>query len=176
MKKNVLIFGLLSGLIITAMMVYSTISISNNDFKGDMILGYATMLVAFSFIFVGIKNFRDKFNGGAVTFGKAFRIGLYITLIASTMYVGVWLVEYYLFVPDFIEQYTACALRDAKAGGATPAELTKQAADLADYAALYKSPFFVVLLTYMEVFPIGLVITLISALILKRKTPAVATA
>ena len=175
MKKNVLIFGLLSGLIITAMMVYSSISISNNDFKGNMILGYATMLVAFSFIFVGIKNFRDKFNGGAVTFGKAFRIGLYISLIASTMYVAVWLVEYYLFIPDFIEKYTACAMRDARASGATPAELTKQAADLADYAKMYKNPFFVVLLTYMEVLPIGLVIALISALILKRRTPAVVT-
>jgi hypothetical protein len=176
MKKNVLIFGLLSGLIITAMMVYSTVRISNNDFKGNMILGYATMLVAFSFIFVGIRNFRDKFNGGVVSFGKAFQLGLYITLIASTIYVLVWLVEYYFFVPDFIEKYTACSMRDAKASGASEAELTKQAAFLANYAEMYKNPLFVVLATYLEVLPIGLVISLISALILKKKTPAVATA
>lgn len=177
MKKNVLTFGLISGLIVTAMMIYGSIRLSNNeDFKASALLGYATMIVAFAFIFIGIKNFRDKHNGGTVSFGKAFRIGLYITLIASTMYVVVWLVEYYVFVPDFIEKYTACAMKNAKADGATEAELTKQAASLATYAKMYKNPLFVILLTYMEILPIGLVIALISALILKRKKPAVATA
>jgi hypothetical protein len=134
------------------------------------------MVVAFAFMFVGIKNFRDKYNGGVVSFGKAFRIGLYIALIASTMYVLVWLVEYYFFVPDFMEKYTACTMRDARASGASEAELTEKAAEMAKFTEMYKNPVWVVLITYAEILPVGLLIALISALILKRKTPAVATA
>src|SRR5687767_1803822 len=108
MKKNILIFGLISGLIITAMMVGATVSCYNNpDFKGNEVIGYAGMLIAFAFIFVGIKNYRDKYNQGVISFGKAFKIGFYIALIASTLYVLAWLIEYYLFMPDFMDKYTA---------------------------------------------------------------------
>jgi hypothetical protein len=177
MKKTVLVFGLIAGIIVTAMMLYSTISLSNHEnFKANAVLGYASMVVAFAFMFVGIKNFRDKYNGGVVSFGKAFRIGLYIALIASTMYVLVWLVEYYFFVPDFMEKYTACTMRDARASGASEAELTEKAAEMAKFTEMYKNPVWVVLFTYAEILPVGLLIALISALILKRKTPAVATA
>jgi hypothetical protein len=174
MKKIVLVFGLIAGLIITAMMVYSSIMIyQHENFKGNEILGYTTMLVAFSMIFVGIKNYRDKYNNGAITFGKAFKTGLYITLIASTMYVVVWLIEFYVFYPDFMEQYTACVMNDARSSGASEAVLAKKAAEMAKYGEMYKSPLFVILLTYAEIFPIGLVITLISALLLKRKAKPV---
>ncbi|HMF72176.1 MAG TPA: DUF4199 domain-containing protein, partial [Flavitalea sp.] len=85
MKKNVWVFGIISGLVVTAMMLYSAAKISRgDDFEGNEILGYTTMIVAFSFIFVGIKNYRDKYNQGVVSFGKAFKIGLLITLVAST--------------------------------------------------------------------------------------------
>lgn len=170
MKKIVLVFGLIAGLIITAMMVYSSIMIyKHENFKGSEVLGYTTMLVAFSMIFVGIKNYRDKYNNGVITFGKAFKTGLYITLIASTIYVAVWLVEFYVFYPDFMEKYTVCVMNDARSSGASEATLSKKAADMAQYGEMYKNPLFVVLLTYAEVFPIGLVITLLSALLLKRK-------
>src|SRR5688500_7026342 len=108
MKRNVIVFGLISGLIITAFMVYGTLMCYNNaDFDMSMAIGYASMIVAFSFIFVGVKNYRDKYNGGVISFGKAFKTGFYISLVASTMYVVVWLIEYYVFIPDFMEKYTA---------------------------------------------------------------------
>ena len=170
MKKNVLVFGLISGLIITGMMLYSMSQIYKGaEFKGNDFLGYAAMIVAFSFIFVGIKNFRERYNNGIISFGKAFKIGLYITLVASTIYVAVWLIGYYLFVPDFMDKYTVCVLKDAKSDGATPVELEKKATQMANFKELYKNPLFVVLITYSEVFPVGLVVSLISALILKRK-------
>lgn len=178
MKKTILVFGLIAGLIVTAMMLYSAAMIANHqDFKGNEVLGYTTMLIAFSFIFVGIKNFRDKHNQGVISFGKAFRIGLYITLIASTMYVVVWLVDYYVFIPDFAEKYAICALDKAKSKGATPAELKEQAAELAKFTEMYKNPLFVILVTYTEILPIGLIVSLISALLLKRRSrPEVQTA
>lgn len=176
MKKTILVFGLIAGLIVTAMMVYSASRIANHqDFKGNEILGYTTMLVAFSFIFVGIKNFRDKHNQGVISFGKAFRIGLYITLVASTLYVVVWLVDYYVFIPDFAEKYATCVMDKAKSSGATPTELNEQAAKMAQFTEWYKNPLFVILATYAEILPIGLIVSLISALLLKRK-PKVQTA
>lgn len=170
MKKNVIVFGLIAGLIVSTMMVGSSLSCYNNPgYEGNMIIGYAGMIAAFSFIFVGVKNFRDKYNGGVITFGKAFKTGLYISLIASTMYVGVWLFEFYVFIPDFMTHYTSHVIMAAKNEGATQAELDAKVAEMAQYNDWYKSPVLVILLTYMEVLPIGIVIALITALILKRK-------
>ncbi len=170
MKKNVLIFGTIAGLILLIVLVTSTIACYNSEnFNGNMWLGYGSMLVAFSLIFVGIKNVRDKVNNGSITFGGAFKVGLYIALIASTFYVVTWLFEYYLIMPDFMDKYTAHVLREAAKDGATVAELKGKKEDMAMYIDMYKNPFGVIVLTYMEVLPVGIVISLIAALILKRK-------
>ena len=171
MKKIVIVFGLIAGIIVSAMMLLSIAKCYNSsDFEGSMLIGYASMLLAFSFIFVGIKSFRDKHNEGIISFGKAFRIGLLISLIASTLYVIVWLVDYYLFVPDFMDKYAAHMLAEAKRNGASAAELAVQNSEMADYKEMYKNPFYVVLLTYSEILPVGLVVSLICALILKRSS------
>lgn len=174
MKKTVVVFGLISGLIITGMMVYQVAACCRNPERvTSEITGYATMLVAFAFIFIGIRHFRDKYQDGLISFGKAFRVGFLITLIASTMYVLVWLIDYHFFVPDFMDKYTRHMLFRAKADGATAAQLNEKAKDLSDYKELYKNPLFFILISFSEVLPIGLVITLISAAILKRKRKAV---
>lgn len=170
MKKIILTNGLISGIIVSAFMVYGTLSCYNNpDFEPNMVLGYAGMLLAFIFVFIGIKQFRDKINNGAISFGKAFLVGLYISLIASTIYVAVWLVEYYVFIPDFMEKYTASLLKTAQQNGAGLTELEQQKTEMAFYSNLYKNPIGVILLSYAEILPIGLLFTLISALILKKK-------
>ncbi len=179
MKKNVIVFGLIAGLIVSILMVLSMARCySDPNLEHSMLIGYASMVLAFSFIFVGIKNYRDKYNDGLITFGKAFKIGLYISLIASTIYVIVWMVDYYVFMPDFMDRYVAQALREAKASGVSPAELAEKAKDLAENQKLYKNPIMVVLFTYMEILPVGVLISLVAALILKRKpgTPIVAKA
>jgi hypothetical protein len=169
MKKNVLVFGLIAGLIITGMMIYSAaLCCANPEAKSNAVLGYASMIIAFSFIFIGIRNFRDKYNGGVISFGKAFQVGLFITLVASTIYVLVWLVDYYLFIPDFMDKYTQHVLHEARTGGATQLQLDEKAAEMADFKQLYKNPLFVILISYAEVLPVGLVVSLIGALILKK--------
>lgn len=170
MKKNVFVFGLISGIIITVMMVYSVARCyANPEAKDNVVLGYASMIIAFSFIFLGIKNYRDKYNGGMISFVKAFKIGLLITLVASTMYVAVWLVDYYLFVPDFMDKYAQHMLHQATADGATPLQLQEKAAEMESFKQFYKNPLFVILITYVEVLPVGLVVSLIGALILKKR-------
>src|SRR5688572_1375496 len=144
MKKNVIVFGLIAGFIVSILMVLGMANcIDKIDFDNSMIIGYTTMIIAFSFVFVGIKNYRDKYNGGLISFGLAFKTGLWITLIASTMYVVVWLIYYYFFVPDFMEIYTAHMIEKAKASGATAAELEKTMTDMAGYTEMYKNPLFV---------------------------------
>ena len=140
------------------------------DFNISLLIGYASMLIAFSFVFVGIRNYRDKYNEGVISFGKAFNIGIMIVLIASTIYVISWLVDSSFFIPDYMEKYAAHMLDQMKASGASQAEIDKQAKEMASFAAMYKNPFFNAMMTYVEILPVGLVVTLISAFILKRKT------
>src|ERR1051325_8248852 len=108
MKRIVIVCGLISGCIVSALMGIS-IFVSNEhpDYSTGMFIGYAAMVLAFSLIFIGVKMFRDKYNGGVVSFGKAFLVGLYITLIASTIYVATWALEYKYVFPDFMEKYSA---------------------------------------------------------------------
>lgn len=171
MKRIVITYGFIAGLIVTAFMVFATCAHYNNpDFQPSMILGFTGMFIAFTFVFLGIKNFRDKQNGGSITFAQALKIGALISVIASTCYVGVWLIEYYCFFPDFMEKYTAMELKRAQETGVTGAELMAMKEEMKKYAEWYKSPIMVVLMTYMEILPIGLIIALISSLILKKKT------
>ncbi|SFG76565.1 DUF4199 domain-containing protein [Pedobacter insulae] len=170
MKKNILIFGLISGLIASSMLIAMTVICYNSGkVEGNMWLGYTFMLVAFSFVFVGVKNYRDKFSDGMISFGKAFKIGIIITGIAASFYVLVWLICYYLFIPDFMERFTELTINNLKAEHTDPVKLKEQIEGIEFYKGMYKTPFGVILLTYMEILPLGILISLITALILKRK-------
>jgi hypothetical protein len=170
MKKNVFVFGTISGVILTTMMLYACIECyTNPDMKSNDVLGYAGMIAAFSFIYIGIRNYRDKYNSGTITFGKAFKAGFYMSLVASTICVGVWLVDYYIFIPDFLDKYILHVMKEAKADGATAAELQEKAAEMANYKEMYRNPAFVVIISYLEILPPAIIISLISALLLKRK-------
>ena len=170
MKKIVIVNGLIAGAIVAAMFLI-TMGLYHKDgnFDGGMWVGYASMLLAFSLIFVAIIRYRDKYNNGVVSFGKAFRIGLYITLIASTIYVVTWLIDYYVFIPDFADKYATAILDKLKASGASAAKIANQTKEMASFKEMYKNPLFVILFTYLEILPVGLLLTLIASLILKRK-------
>ena len=170
MKKIVIVNGVIAGLIVAAMF-FITMGIYHKDgnYEGSMWVGYASMLLAFSLIFVAIIRYRDKYNNGSISFGKAFKIGLYITIIASTIYVVAWLIDYYVFIPDFAEKYAAHMLDKLKASGASAAEIAKQTKEMANFTEMYKNPVMVVLFTYLEILPVGLLLTLVASFILKRK-------
>ena len=175
MKKNSLVFGTISGVIISTFMGVSMaiLSCSSGDKdggSGSMIIGFSAMVVAFSFIFVSIKNYRDKQNGGNITFGKGFLLGFMISLIASTLYVITWAVEFHFFMPDFIDKYSAMQVKQAQESGMSGAALDEALKSIESTSYNYKNnPFFFAMYTYMEILPVGILITLISALILKRK-------
>lgn len=170
MKKIVIVNGFIAGLITGAMLLITAgIYHKSGNFENGMLVGYATMIIAFSLIFVGIRNFREKYNDGIISFGKAFKIGMLITLIASTMYVIVWLIDYYCFLPDFGEKYADAMLEKLRASGASKAKIAEQTKEMSNFTEMYKNPLFVTLFTYSEIIPVGFVVTLISSFILKRK-------
>ena len=170
MKRNVLIFGIVLGSIITGNMIYMVNEVcSNPEMQTNDIVGYAAMLVVFSLTFFGTRNYRNKELNGFISFGQAFKVGALIALVGSTIYVGVWMFYYYLFVPDFIDQYSLHVLRDAAKEGATEAELSTRTKELADFKEMYKNPLFILLSSYAEVLPIGLAVALVSALALRKK-------
>lgn len=169
MKKNILIFGGISGLIVSLMILLTAIQCYHNkDFSGNMLLGYTFMLIAFSFVFVGIKNYRDKFAGGTITFNKSFQIGILIALFASTVYVLSWLIAYYFFVPDFMDKMADFSINSAKTSGKSTAEVAELSAQMDWYKEVYKNPVMVIMFTYLEILPVGLIVTLISSFILKK--------
>ena len=170
MKKSILVFGLVSGVIL-GVFVFS-INFLSNVFHGHIeneIVGYSAMIIAFSLVFVGTKNFRDKYNQGTVGFGKAFLVGLGISLIGSTIYVGAWLIQYYCFMPDFMDKYSAAMIQKAQHSGLSAEALQKRLDSINSMSRMYKNPIMVVLFTYIEVLPVGIVISLITALILRRR-------
>lgn len=168
MKRTVIVFGIIAGTIVSAIMMYSTVrGYNSKNWDYGVIIGYTSMVLAFSLIFVGVRNYRDKFNDGSISFGKAFRIGLYITLVASTLYVIVWLICYYLFIPDFMDRYAEYMISQS---AGTP-EASQKIQEIEGWRELYKNPLWVILLTYMEILPVGLIISLICALILKKRNP-----
>ncbi len=174
MKKIVITCGLIAGFISIVWVITSMVlKMKNNDFDNGMIWGYAGMILAFSLIFVGIKKYRDS-QDGVISFGKAFRIGLFITLIASTIYVIVWLIDLYFFMPDFADRYAAYNIDKMKTAGASQAAIDAQVSEMNTFKEMYKNPVWVVLFTYLEIVPVGLLLSLIAALTLKRKTPTAA--
>jgi amino acid transporter len=171
MKRNILVFGGIAGLILAVLtIVITTLCANNPNYDANEVVTYSGMIVAFSFIYVGIRNYRDRHQDGVIGFGKALRIGLGITLIASSFYVLAWLIEYYFFIPDFMDKYAAHMIREARNNGLTGAALDKRVADLNQMGKWYKNPLIVILFTYLEVVPVGIVISLIAALIVRRKT------
>jgi hypothetical protein len=165
MKKIVTVFGLVIGTILCINMVFMVNRMyTNPDFKGNELIGYASMVIVFSLIFFGVRSYRNKQLEGLISFGKAFKTGLLIALVGSTMYVVVWLFYYYLFVPDFLDKYIAYVLAETPAS-----ELSVKTDEMESFKEMYKNPLFVVLMTYAEVFPVGLIVALVSALILKKK-------
>src|SRR5678816_1802575 len=142
MKKNIIIYGLIAGIVVSILMLFSVNYISHVEGKVDyntsLLIGYASMLIAFSLVYVGIRNYRYKYNGGVISFGKAFKIGTMIVLIASTIYVVAWLIDYFFFIPDFMDKYSTHVLDELKTSGASQMEIDKQAKEMADFAVKYK--------------------------------------
>ena len=169
MKKIVLTFGLFAGAVMAAFM-FATLPFQDQiGFDRGVLVGYTSMVLAFLMVFFGVKSYRDNVAGGQVTFGRAFKVGLLITLVATACYVVAWQVLYYGFMPVFLEKYTAYALEQARQSGATESELASQAKEMAEFGEMYQNPLVNIAFTVIEPLPIGLVFTLVTAGVFGRR-------
>jgi hypothetical protein len=171
-KRIVLTFGLVSGALLSGMMLVSVPFMDRIGFDKGEVIGYTTMVLAFIMVFFGVRSYRDTVLDGTIGFGRAFQVGILITLISCVCYVATWQVIYYKMAPDFVEKYTAHVLDKARASGATDQQLAVQRAQMTKFMELYKNPLVNVAITFVEPFPVGLVITIVCAGILRRKRAA----
>lgn len=171
MKKIVFVYGIIAGAInIGAALLLTNLFGEEMAHANMEWLGYLVMIIALTIIFVGIKQFRDKHLGGVITFGKAFLAGLYIALVASTIYVGSWEVYIQTSGEDWIENYQASLIESMREQGAAEEEISVTKEKLEYYADMYENPFTRVLITLSEILPVGILISLISAALLRKSS------
>jgi hypothetical protein len=167
MTRYVLTYGAISGAIAGAVLTVGIASGSSNH-TTSLWFGYLVMLVALSLIFVGVKRYRDLQCGGVIRFGRAFLLGLGIAAVAGVIYALIW--ESYLDISgyDFMADYSKSVLKHMRAEGATPAAIQAKAAEMNAMAESYSNPLFRIPMTFVEIFPVGLLVALVSAALLRN--------
>lgn len=171
MKKTVLVFGLIAGTIAGGMFFVTAPFWESGmmNFENGTLVGYATMVIALSLVFFGIRACRENHQQGVITFGRAFKVGMLITLIASVMYAVGWEVSYHTVNEGFMEKYAAHYIEKMKEEGASPEELAQMKTDWDAMLESYTNPLVRFSLTMMEILPVGIVISLVSAALLRKR-------
>jgi hypothetical protein len=169
MKKTVVRFGLISGLMISVLMGGSLLIADKIGLGHSMVLGYTMMVASFLLIYFGIRSYRDNDLGGQINFGRAFACGILIALITTTCYVAMWEVLYFQFMPHFMDVYFAAQIHKVQTSGLDAATTAARVAAIRNSQQSYQNPLINMAYTFMEPLPVGLIITLISAGILRRK-------
>ena len=157
----------MAGLIIIAGVI-GTIAIEGGEPHGNVWLGYLIMLLGMSAVFMGVKQHRDRHNGGVIKFLPALGVGLGIALFASLAYVLVW--EAYLAATDyaFMDQYIAATLEARRAEGLSGQAYRDLETQMREMAVAYQSPLFRLPMTFVEIFPVGLLVSIVSAVLLRN--------
>lgn len=171
MKKLVLTYGLIAGVIAGLLMALTFPLMHNGVFnmENGMLVGYSTMIIALSLIFFAVKNYRDKLNNGTVSFGKALSIGLLITLIAAVIYALAWEISLKTVAKDFVDTWSEYYLNQAIEGGADENRIAEVKKEMDDFRVMYANPIIRFPMTMMEILPVGILLSLLSALLLKKK-------
>jgi hypothetical protein len=171
MKKTILVYGLIAGAVVGAMLLITMPLYENGTlhFENGEWLGYTTMVIALSLVFFGIKSFRDNHSGGSISFWRGLKIGLLITLVASLIYALSWEVSYNTMKGDFLKQMSEKSIEKMKKEGASEASLQETKKQMDDFGVMYRNPVFRFAITIMEIAPVGIVISLLSAGLLRRK-------
>jgi len=162
-------FGLISGGFSSLMMVATVPFEDRIGFDRAMYLGYTIIVFSFLLVFFGIRLYRDNDGNGQITFARGFAVGISITLITCVCYVLTWELLYFTVLHDFMDKYGAYLIDKARAAGASQAALEAQMEQLKHYKLMYENPLYNAAVTFLEPFPIGLAITLISAAVLRKK-------
>lgn len=170
MFRSILLWGTVAGLIVGSVLFGTTVAMAGSppSLTVGMIIGYASMLVALSAVFVGIKRHRDAALGGVIRFWPALAMGLGISLMAGVFYVLAWEAAIAVTGIDYMAEYTARLLEEKRAAGAGDAELARIAAEMAVFGEQYANPLYRIPMTFAEIFPVGVLVSLVSAALLRN--------
>jgi len=168
MKRIVLTFGLISGAVSSVLMLATVPFIHRIGFDKGLVLGYTLIVASLLPVYFGVRSYRES-NGGKITFGRGFTVGLLITLISCAFYVVTWEVVYFNFMPDFAEKYAAYSIEHLRAEGATQQAIADKTKQMADFKRMYDNPLMNAAMTFTEPFPIGVLVTVVSAAVLRKK-------
>lgn len=172
MKKVIITYGLIGGVIVSAIMLGSHPLLDKGiiNYDNGMIIGYGSMVIALSMVFFGVKSYRDQHSGGAISFWQGVKIGMLITLLASVMYALTWEVYYNTAASDFTEKYTQYHVDKMVSDGASQAEIDDTRAEMESFNELYDESLLIRFgVTLMEILPVGVVITFLSAALLRKR-------
>jgi Protein of unknown function (DUF4199) len=172
MKKTVLTFGLISGLLISVLMGGSLLLAQIIGSGHSLLAGYTVMVASFLLIYFGVRSYRDNNLSGQISFGRAFACGILIALISTVCYVVMWEIVYFNFMPHYMDGYFAGQIHKLQSAGLDPATTATRIAAIQHSQRLYQNPLVNSAYTFMEPAPVGLLITLLSAALLRRKAPA----
>ncbi len=169
MLRRILSYGLLAGVIAGGVLSLIVLTVQDAIPSGySMAIGYLTMLVALSLVFLAIKRHRDRERGGVIRFWPAFGLGLGVSFVASIIYMLSWEMALAISGLDFADTYAKAMIEAQRAKGASPEVLAKLAADMEVFKAQYANPLFRLPMTFIEIFPVGVLVSLISAAILRN--------
>lgn len=171
MKRPIIIYGVIAGAIVSGMMLITMpmYNAGSLDHSNGELTGYSTMVIALSVIFFAIKSYRDKQPGGSITFWKGVQIGLLVTAIAAVMYAATWEYLYADFGEEFMQKFTEEYVNNLRADGLSDADIQKEREDMAGMMEMYKNPLVRFPMTIIEILPVGVIITLICAALLRKK-------
>lgn len=166
--------GVPAGLFITLTMIVGHHVTGSENANSGQVFGYLVMLVALSVVFVAVKRYRDEKLGGVIGFGRAFLIGICISAMAATVYVSVWEIYHASTDFSFYDNYIAAELADAETAGTSGAELEAMAAEFGEMRSRLNNPLFRIAIALLEIFPVGILVSLIAAAVLRdpRVLPA----
>ena len=171
MKSFVIKFGFISGGISVALMFLTFVLLRGPWlFENGVYVGYAGMVLSFSVLFLGVRSYRDQVGQGAISFGKAFQAGLLMVLISCCCYAIAWLFINHFFYPNFADDYMQHTMDRLRQSGASEAVLQQKMKMLEEFKSMTANPIVNALITFVEPLPVGFIVALFSAAVLRKKS------
>jgi hypothetical protein len=175
MRSIVLRFGLISGIIIITLSSMHWLFFHSMEqmMSMGMIITYVSMIIALSMVYVGVRRYRDTVLGGTITFWQALGCGALIALISAAFYIVGWEITLATAMPDFATKYAAAQIHQLEVANASAATIAEAKVAMADFVDMYANPVIRMGFTFLEIVPVGLLATLVSAAILRRRVQSV---
>jgi hypothetical protein len=168
MKKIVLTYGLISGAIGAGLLLAHVPFMDSLGYDKSLLVGYAGIVLSALLIFFGVRSYRENVGNGKLSFGRGFAVGILIALISASCYVAAWEVVYFSN-PGIADHVFDQQIADLKAAGAAQEKIDEAAREVEAFKKLYGNPFVNAAFTFIEPFPVGVLMTLIAAIVLRRR-------